>query len=579
MTGINHHKLLLCLATLFQYATKVSSFQLSPSRYNFFPSHCTIRSKAASPWKKSNQVCVGSTKYDDDYVDQGSSFVSSDWTSSIYPEYGNATDSIIHYKETNDATTPKEKISMSEEDMWIEDAIDEIHNAFSTLGDQPLYDTSFDEPSVDRSIEDSIDSDMDEEIAMLVRCNESPDYLLIEEGRALPPLNKEERNDVSQLVVWSEDKFEATEFLERAVSMMFREHATPSIQDGFLSMDRAAIASWMTKSLHEEEEGKVSQHDSRVLKTMTEFSTYGSGRIVEEDFQTLYFRCIVGAAKDLSSVSVKRHLKLRTTFRDAVWRDIRAHGILSPIEEERLVLKEKLNIRDSELTVHSQSSGDMFVDECEILDWDHRAPEPKKSRKRRQNARSMSSHKHVEMANDKKTPLRIQDGEFVFIDEESCIGCMQCVNIAPSSFTMVESGRARTFSQRVGEDVEQAVDACPVSCMHRVGFQELSTFETARDGGETQDGKQFAPKSVHIPLHVAGMDSDRNRRSSWYHSLKAKCVTSSDCPQKGCYDCPCYRNPGENPFFIAKQKKAEHVRAQHFIESGEANSFRKAVDL
>ena len=58
----------------------------------------------------------------------------------------------------------------------------------------------------------------------------------------------------------------------------------------------------------------------------------------------------------------------------------------------------------------------MFVDECEILDWDHRAPEPKKSRKRRQNARSMSSHKHVEMANDKKTPLRIQDGEFGMLD-------------------------------------------------------------------------------------------------------------------------------------------------------------------
>jgi hypothetical protein len=29
------------------------------------------------------------------------------------------------------------------------------------------------------------------------------------------------------------------------------------------------------------------------------------------------------------------------------------------------------------------------------------------------------------MASDGKTPMRIRDGQFVFIDEESCIGCTQ----------------------------------------------------------------------------------------------------------------------------------------------------------
>jgi len=78
---------------------------------------------------------------------------------------------------------------------------------------------------------------------------------------------------------------------------------------------------------------------------------------------------------------------------------------------------EEFRVRDSELTVHGDSSSNknsdqMFIDECEILDWDYRAPEPKKGSKPRQNSRDSSSHKLVKMANDQKTPLRIRDGEF-----------------------------------------------------------------------------------------------------------------------------------------------------------------------
>ena len=168
----------------------------------------------------------------------------------------------------------------------------------------------------------------------------------------------------------------------------------------------------------------------------------------------------------------------------------------------------------------------------------------------------------------------------VFIDEDSCIGCRQCVNIAPDSFLMMESGRARTFVQRLGVDVDDAVNACPVACMHRVSFQELSRCETARDKVVGSNNDHSPPHhGGHIPLHVARRDSDRNRRTSLYHTLRAKCVTNSDCPKRGCYDCPSYPNPGENPYFIAKHKQAEHIRAQHFIKNGEAEFFRKAVDL
>jgi hypothetical protein len=266
----------------------------------------------------------GGTNGDDEYHINGFSSMSNDWTSSVYAETEDVTGHILDDEENNFNGDLNEGTSqMSDEDIWIQNIVDEIHNAYPTLEDQPLYDTSFDEPTVDYSAEDSIRNNMDDEIAMLVRCNERPDLLLIDEGRALPPLNNEETNDVSHLVLWNNDAFEATEFLKQAVSKMFQEHAVPSVRDGILSMDRACIASWMTKSLHKEEKGKVSQHDGRVLKTLSDFSEYGSGRIVEENFQNLYLRCIVGDTSNLSSASAERHLEFRKDFRDAVWRDIR----------------------------------------------------------------------------------------------------------------------------------------------------------------------------------------------------------------------------------------------------------------
>ena len=56
-------------------------------------------------------------------------------------------------------------------------------------------------------------------------------------------------------------------------------------------------------------------------------------------------------------------------------------------------------------------------------------------------------------------------------------------------------------------------------------------------------------------------------------------IESGDCPQKGCYDCPRFSKPGENPYFQKKFKEAEHARAQHFISSGEADEWRRTCDL
>ena len=51
------------------------------------------------------------------------------------------------------------------------------------------------------------------------------------------------------------------------------------------------------------------------------------------------------------------------------------------------------------------------------------------------------------------------------------------------------------------------------------------------------------------------------------------------CPERGCYACPSYNRPGLNPHFQDKAKKAQHVRAKHFMDSGAADSFRKTAEL
>ena len=90
-----------------------------------------------------------------------------------------------------------------------------------------------------------------------------------------------------------------------------------------------------------------------------------------------------------------------------------AHGMLSPIEAERLRQLDELEAKYSESTLQGYGNSNEeteqdFVDECEILDWDLDQDG--------QNYSRASSHKLVEMADDQITPLRIRDGNFSKLD-------------------------------------------------------------------------------------------------------------------------------------------------------------------
>eukprot|EP00882_Tetradesmus_deserticola_P002356 GHRQ01002514.1.p1 GENE.GHRQ01002514.1~~GHRQ01002514.1.p1 ORF type:complete len:364 (+),score=150.51 GHRQ01002514.1:179-1270(+) len=71
----------------------------------------------------------------------------------------------------------------------------------------------------------------------------------------------------------------------------------------------------------------------------------------------------------------------------------------------------------------------------------------------------------------------------VFVDEVSCIGCGKCVRACPAAFLVEESkyGRARVIPGAdvlaLEEEVQVAIETCPVDCIHWVSSPQLSLLE------------------------------------------------------------------------------------------------------
>ncbi|CAN6346087.1 unnamed protein product [Urochloa humidicola] len=69
--------------------------------------------------------------------------------------------------------------------------------------------------------------------------------------------------------------------------------------------------------------------------------------------------------------------------------------------------------------------------------------------------------------------------DHVFVDEFTCIGCKNCANICPNVFQIEEDfGRSRVYSQSGSTElIQDAIDSCPVDCIHWTSAAQLSLLE------------------------------------------------------------------------------------------------------
>lgn len=71
----------------------------------------------------------------------------------------------------------------------------------------------------------------------------------------------------------------------------------------------------------------------------------------------------------------------------------------------------------------------------------------------------------------------------VYVDELICIGCKNCAHVAHNTFHIEDDyGRARVTQQDGDPEelIQEAIDTCPVNCIHWVDYSELKELERKR---------------------------------------------------------------------------------------------------
>jgi ferredoxin len=95
----------------------------------------------------------------------------------------------------------------------------------------------------------------------------------------------------------------------------------------------------------------------------------------------------------------------------------------------------------------------------------------------------------------------------VYVDEITCIGCKHCAHVARNTFYIEpDYGRSRVVRQDADpEDViQEAIDTCPVDCIHWVDYTELKKLEEERQ-------YQVVPVAG-FPVEAAVVASQKRRK-------------------------------------------------------------------
>ncbi|MEH2362793.1 ferredoxin [Nostoc sp.] len=105
----------------------------------------------------------------------------------------------------------------------------------------------------------------------------------------------------------------------------------------------------------------------------------------------------------------------------------------------------------------------------------------------------------------------------VYVDEITCIGCKHCAHVARNTFYIEpDYGRSRVVRQDGdGEEIiQEAIDTCPVDCIHWVNYTELKKLEEER--------KYQVIPIVGYPVEHAVAASERRRKKQKLKTKKSR---------------------------------------------------------
>ncbi len=75
----------------------------------------------------------------------------------------------------------------------------------------------------------------------------------------------------------------------------------------------------------------------------------------------------------------------------------------------------------------------------------------------------------------------------VWVDEAACIGCRYCAHVATNTFVIEPHlGRSRAIRQDgdSSDCIQEAIETCPVDCIHWVAFNDLPGLKRELDAQE-----------------------------------------------------------------------------------------------
>jgi ferredoxin len=95
----------------------------------------------------------------------------------------------------------------------------------------------------------------------------------------------------------------------------------------------------------------------------------------------------------------------------------------------------------------------------------------------------------------------------VWVDEAVCIGCRYCAHVASNTFVLEpDLGRSRAVRQDGDstERIQEAIDTCPVDCIHWVRYDELPALQDRLRQQELRPLGLPAPARLRRTLPRAG---------------------------------------------------------------------------